>query len=101
MSEESPGERSTCMMVQLDPGIEPPTYAHPGDAGADLRTTEDFELEPGERRLVGTGIAIALPDGYAAFVHPRSGLAARHGISIVKLPAPSTRAIAARSRSAW
>ena len=74
------------MMVQLDPGIEPPTYAHPGDAGADLRTTEDFELGPGERRLVGTGIAIALPAGYAAFVHPRSGLAARHGISIVNTP---------------
>ena len=74
------------MMVQLDPGIEPPTYAYPGDAGADLRTTEDFELGPGERRLVGTGIAIALPAGYAAFVHPRSGLAARHGISIVNAP---------------
>ena len=73
-------------MVQIDPGIEPPSYAHPGDAGADLRTTEDFELHPGERRLVGTGIAIALPDGYAAFVHPRSGLAARHGISIVNTP---------------
>ena len=73
-------------MVQLDPGIELPSYAHPGDAGRDLRTTEDFELQPGERRLVGTGIAIALPDGYAAFVHPRSGLAARHGISIVNTP---------------
>ena len=73
-------------MVQIDPGIELPSYAHPGDAGADLRTTEDFELHPGERRLVGTGIAIALPDGYAAFVHPRSGLAARHGISIVNTP---------------
>ena len=72
--------------MQLDPGIELPSYAHPGDAGADLRTTEDFELHPGERRLVGTGIAIALPDGYAAFVHPRSGLAARHGISIVNAP---------------
>ena len=72
--------------MQLDPGIELPSYAHPGDAGADLRTTEDFELHPGERRLVGTGIAIALPDGYAAFVHPRSGLAARHGVSIVNTP---------------
>ena len=85
MSEESPGAVDV-MMVQLDPGIEPPTYAHPGDAGADLQTTEDFELGPGERRLVGTGIAIALPAGYAAFVHPRSGLAARHGISIVNAP---------------
>ena len=85
MSEQSPGAVEV-MIMQLDPGIEPPTYAHPGDAGADLRTTEDFELHPGERRVVGTGIAIALPVGYAAFVHPRSGLAARHGISIVNTP---------------
>ena len=85
MSAESGGAVEV-LMVQLDPGIELPSYAHPGDAGADLRTTEDFELHPGERRLVGTGIAIALPDGYAAFVHPRSGLAARHGISIVNTP---------------
>ena len=85
MSERSNGAVEV-LMVQLDPGIELPSYAHPGDAGADLRTTEDFELHPGERRLVGTGIAIALPDGYAAFVHPRSGLAARHGISIVNTP---------------
>jgi dUTP pyrophosphatase len=73
-------------LVQLDPGLELPSYAHPGDAGADLRATEDFELEPGERRLVGTGVAIALPRGFAAFVHPRSGLAARHGITIVNTP---------------
>ncbi len=73
-------------LVQLDPGLELPSYAHPGDAGADLRSSEGFELQPGERRLVGTGIAIALPVGYAAFVHPRSGLAARHGISIVNAP---------------
>jgi dUTP pyrophosphatase len=74
------------LLQQLDPGLEPPAYAHPGDAGADLYSTESFELQPGERRLVGTGIAIALPVGYAAFVHPRSGLAARHGISIVNAP---------------
>src|SRR6187200_2905090 len=73
-------------LVQLDPGLELPSYAHPGDAGADLRSSEGFELQPGERRLVGTGIAIALPVGYAAFVHPRSGLAARHGIGIVNAP---------------
>jgi dUTP pyrophosphatase len=73
-------------LLQLDPGLEPPSYAHPGDAGADLRSREGFELQPGERRLVGTGVAIALPTGYAAFVHPRSGLAARHGISIVNAP---------------
>src|SRR6478736_5317173 len=73
-------------LLQLDPGLELPSYAHPGDAGAVLRATEDFELEPGERRLVGTGVAIALPWGFAAFVHPRSGLAARHGVTIVNAP---------------
>lgn len=73
-------------IVRLDLGIDPPDYAHPGDAGADLRITTDIELAPGERQLVGTGIAIALPDGYAGFVHPRSGLAARHGLSIVNAP---------------
>jgi dUTP pyrophosphatase len=74
------------LLLQLDVGLEPPSYAQPGDAGADLRSTESFELQPGERRLVGTGVAISLPAGYAAFVHPRSGLAARHGISIVNAP---------------
>ena len=63
-----------------------PTYAHPGDAGADLVTTVDVRLEPGERAVVPTGISIALPDGYVAFVHPRSGLAARCGLSIVNAP---------------
>ena len=74
------------LLRQLDPGLEPPTYAHPGDAGADLRSRDSFVLEPGERRLVPTGIAIAVPEGYAAFVHPRSGLAAQHGVSIVNTP---------------
>ena len=74
------------LLQQLDPDLEPPAYAHPGDAGADLRSRESFELQPGQRRLVGTGIAIALPAGYAAFVHARSGLAAQHGISIVNAP---------------
>jgi dUTP pyrophosphatase len=74
------------LLLQLDPGLEAPSYAHPDDAGADLRSTESFELRPGERRLVGTGVAISLPAGYAAFVHPRSGLAARHGVSIVNAP---------------
>jgi dUTP pyrophosphatase len=73
-------------LKRLDPELEPPSYAHPGDAGADLRSTETVELAPGERRLLGTGIAIALPEGYAAFVHPRSGLAARHGVTIVNAP---------------
>ena len=74
------------LLQQLDPQLELPTYSHPGDAGADLRSAESFVLAPGERRLVRTGIALALPEGYAAFVHPRSGLAARHGLSIVNAP---------------
>ena len=73
-------------LLQLDTGLEPPAYAHPQDAGADLRCTEDFLLAPGQRRLVGTGVAIALPEGFAAFVHPRSGLAARHGVTLVNAP---------------
>ncbi|ABL82410.1 MULTISPECIES: dUTP diphosphatase [unclassified Nocardioides] len=71
---------------RLDPGLPLPAYAHPGDAGADLLTTVDVTLAPGERAMVPTGIALALPEGYAAFVHPRSGLAARHGLSIVNTP---------------
>jgi dUTP pyrophosphatase len=74
------------LLQQLEPDLELPSYAHPGDAGADLYSRESFELQPGERRLVGTGVAIALPAGYAAFVHPRSGLAAQHGVSIVNTP---------------
>jgi len=65
---------------------ELPAYAHPGDAGADLVSTEALRLEPGQRALVGTGVRIALPDGYVAFVVPRSGLATRHGITIVNSP---------------
>jgi dUTP pyrophosphatase len=71
---------------RLDPQVPLPSYAHPGDAGCDLVTTQDVELAPGERALLPTGIAVALPDGYAAFVHPRSGLAAHHGVSIVNAP---------------
>jgi dUTP pyrophosphatase len=71
---------------RLDPGLPLPSYAHPGDAGADLHTTVDVTLEPGERRLVPTGIALALPEGYVGLVHPRSGLAARHGLSVVNAP---------------
>ncbi|WP_229051223.1 dUTP diphosphatase [Aeromicrobium sp. Leaf350] len=73
-------------LTRLDPDVPVPTYARPGDAGADLVSTVDVRISPGERALVPTGIAIALPDGYAAFVHPRSGLAWRHGISIVNTP---------------
>ena len=74
------------LIQRLDEGVPLPAYAHPGDAGADLHTTVDAVLEPGERALLPTGIAVALPDGYAAFVHPRSGLAAKYGVSIVNAP---------------
>jgi dUTP pyrophosphatase len=74
------------LIQRLDPELPIPSYAHPGDAGADLYAAEDVELMPGERAVVGTGLAIALPDGYAAFVHPRSGLAARHGVTLVNAP---------------
>jgi dUTP pyrophosphatase len=74
------------LITRLDPDVPLPSYAHAGDAGADLVTTVDVSLAPGERALVPTGVAIALPAGYAAFVHPRSGLAARCGVSIVNAP---------------
>ena len=65
---------------------EVPQYAHAGDAGADLLAAEDVQVSPGERVTIGTGVAIALPDGYVAFVVPRSGLAAKHGITLVNSP---------------
>lgn len=74
------------LLVMLDPELPEPTYAHPGDAGADLVARVDVELAPGARATVPTGVSIALPDGYAAFVHPRSGLAARHGVTVVNAP---------------
>ena len=74
------------LVTRLDPGMPLPTYAQPGDAGADLRSAVDVTLAPGERAMVPTGIAIALPDGHAAFVHPRSGLAIKHGLSMVNTP---------------
>lgn len=70
----------------LDDGLEPPAYAQPGDAGADLRSRISLTLAPGERALVPTGVAVALPEGYVGLVHPRSGLAAKHGITIVNAP---------------
>jgi dUTP pyrophosphatase len=73
-------------VLRLDPDLPLPSYAHPGDAGADLVTAVDVMLMPGERALVPTGIAMAVPEGYVALVHPRSGLAARHGLSIVNTP---------------
>jgi dUTP pyrophosphatase len=74
------------LIRRLDNGLPLPQTAHPGDAGSDLVTAEDIELRPGERAIVATGMCIALPDGYAAFVHPRSGLAARHGVTVVNAP---------------
>jgi dUTP pyrophosphatase len=74
------------LLSRIDPGVPLPAYARPGDAGADLVTTSDVVVEPGERAVVGTGIAIALPPGFAGFVHPRSGLAARAGLSVVNAP---------------
>jgi dUTP pyrophosphatase len=71
---------------RLDPELPLPAYAHPGDAGADLRAAADVVLPPGGRATVGTGVAVAVPDGYAAFIHPRSGLASRHGITVVNAP---------------
>jgi dUTP pyrophosphatase len=74
------------LLRRLHPDVPLPTYAHPGDAGADLVTTMAAELAPGERAVLPTGLAIALPDGYAAFVHARSGLAARCGVALVNAP---------------
>ncbi len=78
--------RVRVLISRLDPGLPLPTYAHPGDAGADLYARENVKLPPGQRALVPTGVAIALPAGYAGFVHPRSGLATRHGITLVNAP---------------
>ncbi|MCL2455700.1 MAG: dUTP diphosphatase [Micrococcales bacterium] len=80
------GEDVTVLLHRLDPDLPPPAYAREGDAGADLMTAVDIELAPGERATVPTGVAIALPQGWAAFVHPRSGLAARHGLTVVNAP---------------
>src|SRR3954451_8942490 len=74
------------LITRLDEDVPLPSYAHPGDAGADLTTTVDLPLAPGERALVPTGVALALPEGYVGLVHPRSGLAARFGVSIVNAP---------------
>lgn len=78
--------RPRVLLSRLDPEIPLPGYARDGDAGADLATTVDVLLRPGERRLVPTGISVALPTGLAGFVHPRSGLAARRGLTIVNAP---------------
>ena len=74
------------LIKRLDPGVPLPTYAKGGDAGADIVSAVDITLAPGERALVPTGISIALPDGYVALVHPRSGLAIKHGVTMVNAP---------------
>ena len=86
-------------VVRLDRDLPMPSRAHDGDAGVDLFSALDVELAPGQRALVPTGIAVAIPHGMVGLVHPRSGLAARVGLSIVNSPARSTPAIAVRSRS--
>lgn len=74
------------LITRLDPELPLPQYAKGGDAGADIYSRIDITLAPGERALVPTGIAIALPDGYVALVHPRSGLAIKHGVTMVNAP---------------
>ncbi len=74
------------LITRLDESVPLPSYAKPGDAGADLATRIDFTIEPGQRILVPTGISLALPNGYVALVHPRSGLAIKHGVSIANTP---------------
>jgi dUTP pyrophosphatase len=71
---------------RLDPDLPLPSYAHPGDAGADLVAAEDVELLAGARAAVRTGVALAIPDGYVGLVHPRSGLAARLGVTVLNAP---------------
>lgn len=74
------------LITRLDPGLPLPSYAHPGDAAADLYTAVEAVVEPGERALLPTGVALALPEGYAAFVQPRSGLAFHYGVALVNSP---------------
>ena len=83
---DHPGAPGVLRLQRLHPGLPLPERAHAGDAGIDLYSAEDLELVPGHRGLVGTGIAVAIPQGYVGLVHPRSGLAARAGLSIVNAP---------------
>jgi dUTP pyrophosphatase len=73
------------VLIIAEPGFEP-VYAKPGDAGCDLKSTETITLPAGQRALVHTGVKIAMPDGYVGLVHPRSGLAAKHGITVLNTP---------------
>ena len=84
---QQPGSATVTVALKLlDPHLPAPAYAHPGDAGADLRARYDTVLQPGQRALVATGVALALPEGYVGLVHPRSGLATRHGLTVVNAP---------------
>ncbi len=76
----------TVNIKRLDPSVELPTYAYEGDAGLDLRSNETIDIHPFERVLIPTGLAIALPDGYAGFVQPRSGMALKRGLTIANTP---------------
>ena len=73
------------VLIVAEPGFEP-VYAKPGDAGADLKSTENYTIPAGGRQLVNTGVRIAMPDGVVGLVHPRSGLAAKHGITVLNTP---------------
>lgn len=86
MSGEAGAGPVPVLLRRLDADLPVPDYAHAGDAGADLHTAVDLTLPPGGRALVGTGIAVALPDGYVGLVHPRSGLAARLGVTVLNAP---------------
>lgn len=86
VSDDSTAPRDVLRLRRLDPDLPLPVRAHAADAGIDLHAAEDCELAPGLRRLVGTGVAVAIPVGYVGLVHPRSGLAARAGLSIVNAP---------------
>ena len=84
--DDSLDEGVEVLLTRVNTSVPVPAYAHPDDAGVDLSCTADVVLGPGERAVVGTGVAVALPPGYAGFVHPRSGLAARAGLSVVNAP---------------
>ena len=87
MTQQSADDRRPLIRVQvLRPDATTPSYAHPGDAGADLCAADDLELAPFERALVPTGLAIALPEGHVGLIHPRSGLSSKHGITVVNAP---------------
>ncbi len=87
MSEHTSNSATISVPIKrIDPTVELPSYAYAGDAGLDLRSSEDVTLEPFERRLISTGLAVAIPEGYAGFVQPRSGLALKQGLSMANTP---------------